>query len=402
VNDLRQKVEAELTKDILPFWLNHAIDNQRGGFIGRIRDGLVLEPRAEKGLILNARILWTFARAYRWRQEPEYLSAAQRAYAYLTEHFQDQEFGGYYWMLDCDGQPTDTRKRIYSQAFTIYSLAEFYHATGEKQALITALELVKKIEATGHDPILGGYFETFERDWSLAADQRLSDVDMDEKRSQNTHLHVMEAYATLLRVHEDPLVRLRLRELIEIFLDRILSPETSHMRLFFDERWVPQSQIVSYGHDIEGSWLLVEAAEVLGDAALLARARAMALKMAQAVYEQAVDPDGGLIYEGGPEGIHDSDKHWWPQAEAVVGFLNAWQIGGQQHFLDAAVKSWGFIEQFILDRQYGEWFWLVSRDGVPGAGYDKVGPWKCPYHNSRTCFEVMERLDTIATGKQHG
>ncbi len=401
MNDLRQKVEAELTKDILPFWLKHTLDTERGGFIGRIADGLVLDPRAEKGLILNARILWTFARAYRYYGDPAYLAAAQRAYEYLTSFFWDKEFGGYYWMLDCDGQPTDTRKRIYSQAFTVYSLAEYYHACGEKQALTTALQLVEKIEAAGHDPIHGGYFETYERDWSLAADQRLSDVDMDEKRSQNTHLHVMEAYATLLRVHEDSTVRLRLRELIEIFLDRILSPETFHMRLFFDEQWKPQSKIVSYGHDIEGSWLLVEAAEVLGDAALLAHTRATAVKMAQAVYDEAVDPDGGLIYEGSPEGVHDSDKHWWPQAEAVVGFLNAWQIGGQQHFFDAAVKSWEFIEKFILDRQHGEWFWLVTRDGVPGAGHDKVGPWKCPYHNSRTCFEVMERLDSIAFNKQN-
>jgi mannobiose 2-epimerase len=401
VNDLRQKVEAELTADILPFWLNHTIDIERGGFIGRIADDLILDPKADKGLILNARILWTFARAFRCYEKPEYLSAAQRAYEYLTRFFWDKEFGGYYWMLDCDGEPTDARKRIYGQAFTVYALAEYYHACGEKRALATALELVEKIESAGHDPVQGGYFETYERDWSLALDQRLSDVDMDEKRSQNTHLHVMEAYATLLRVHQNPTVRARLKELIEIFLDRIVSSETFHMRLFFDEEWKPQSKIVSYGHDIEGSWLLVEAAEVLADFPLLARTRAMAVKMAQAVYEQAVDPDGGLIYEGSPEGVHDSDKHWWPQAEAVVGFLNAWQISGQQHFFDAAVNSWAFIEKFILDHKHGEWFWLVSRDGAPGKGYDKVGPWKCPYHNSRTCFEVMERLDAIAAGVQH-
>jgi mannobiose 2-epimerase len=395
MHDLRQRVESELTSNILPFWLNHTIDHQRGGFIGRIFDGLTLDPQAEKGLILNARILWTFARAYRWQPKPEYLAAAQRAYAYLTKHFLDKEFGGYFWMLDCDGQPTDTRKRIYGQAFTIYALAEYFHACADKQALATALELVDKIEAAGHDPIQGGYFETYERDWSLAADQRLSEVDMDEKRSQNTHLHVMEAYATLLRVHENPLVRTRLHELISIFLDRILNPANFHMQLFFDEQWRPQSKIISYGHDIEGSWLLVEAAEVFGDAVLLDRARQIAVKMAQAVYEQAVDPDGGIIYEGSPEGVHDSDKHWWPQAEAVVGFLNAWQINGQRHFLAAAENSWAFIEKFIVDRQHGEWFWLVSRTGVPAPGHDKVGPWKCPYHNARACFEVMERLDHI-------
>lgn len=401
MNELRRKVEAELIQGILPFWMNNTVDRERGGFIGRIADGLVPDPLAEKGLILNARILWTFARAYRFYKTDEYKQMAERAYEYLTRWFLDKEFGGYFWMLDCDGNATDTRKRIYSQAFTIYALAEHYSAVGEKAALDAALTLVEKIEAAGHDDQLGGYFETYERDWSLALDQRLSEVDMDEKRSQNTHLHVMEAYATLLRVHEHPLVRARLRELIEIFLDRILDAKTQHLQLFFDEQWRSQSKIISYGHDIEGTWLLTEAAEVLGDAALLERVRACALRTAQAVYDEALDPDGGLIYEGSPEGVHDSDKHWWPQAEAVVGFFNAWQISGDAHFLQAAEKSWEFIENHIVDRKFGEWFWLVSRDGKPGEGRDKVGPWKCPYHNSRACFEIMERVDAIAAGKQH-
>jgi mannobiose 2-epimerase len=393
MQDLRQKVETELRSGILPFWLQHTVDNEFGGFRGRIANDLTVDPHAPKGLILNARILWTFSKAFSVYRDPEYLAAARRAYEYLTGFFWDKEFGGVYWMLDYLGRPFDTKKRIYGQAFTVYALVEYFHATGDAEALAKAMRMVEQIEAAGHDAVNGGYFETYERDWTLATDQRLSDVDMDEKKSMNTHLHMMEAYATLLRFHEDAAVRLRLRELIEIFLDRIVHPVTHHFILFFDEQWHPRSEKISFGHDIEGSWLLCEAAEILGDAALLARVREVAVQMAQAVHEQAIDADGGLLYEADPTGIVDSDKHWWPQSEAVVGFLNAFELSGRAYFQEDAQRSWEFIEKYIVDRRHGEWFWRVSKAGVPNATEDKVGPWKCPYHNSRTCFEAMQRLD---------
>ena len=397
MQELRKKVETELRSNILSFWLKYAIDDEFGGFRGQISNDLTIDPRADKGLILNARILWTFSKAFSVYRNPVYLAAARRAYEYLVRYFWDQQFGGVYWMVDFEGQPTDTKKRIYGQAFTVYALAEYYHATGDAEILARALRLVENIEAAGHDARHGGYLETYERDWTLAVDQRLSDVDMDEKKSMNTHLHLMEGYAALLRFHEDSTVRLRLRELIEVFLNHIVDPITHHFILFFDEQWWPKSEKISFGHDIEGSWLLCEAAEVLGDQDILKRVRAIAVKMAQAVFEQGLDADGGLLYEADPTGIIDTDKHWWPQAEAVVGFFNAYQLSGLQHFLNSAEKSWAFIDKCIVDHKHGEWFWLVSQSGVPCAGHYKVDPWKCPYHNSRACFEVMERVDALGS-----
>ena len=393
MQDLRQRMDDELRFDILPFWLKYTIDNEYGGFHGQIANDLTIDPHAAKGLILNARILWTFSKAFRVFRDPVYLAAARRAYEYLIRFFWDSEFGGCFWMVDFEGKPLDTKKRIYGQAFAVYALAEYYHATNDPEILAKALRLFEKIEAAGHDAKHGGYFETYERDWTLAVDQRLSDVDLDEKKSMNTHLHLMEAYATLLRHHEDSTVRQRLRELIEIFLDRIVDPATQHFLLFFDEDWQPRSEKISFGHDIEGSWLLCEAAEILGDPGLLKRVRKTAVRMAEAVYEQGVDTDGGLLYEADATGIIDANKHWWPQAEAVVGFLNANELSGRQYFLDAAERSWRFIDKYIVDHEHGEWFGLVSQTGIPDAKHFKVDPWKCPYHNSRACFEVMERID---------
>lgn len=399
MHDLRQKVETELLSDILPFWLQYTLDEENGGFRGQISNDLTIDPHAAKGLILNARILWTFSKAFSVYRNPVYLATARRAYDYLTRYFWDAKFGGVYWMLDYLGNPHDTKKRIYGQAFTVYALAEYFHASADSDALDKALRMVRSIESASHDDAHGGYFETYDRDWTLAKDQRLSDADMDEKKSMNTHLHLMEAYATLLRFHEDKTVRLRLRELIEIFLDHIIDSTTHHFILFFDEQWTPRSNKISFGHDIEGSWLLCEAAEILDDADLKKRVREVAVKMAEAVYEEGLDSDGGLLYEADPTGIIDTDKHWWPQAEAVVGFLNAYELTGQQEFLNAAERSWAFIDKYIVDHEHGEWFWRVSKSGVPSEEEHKVDPWKCPYHNGRACIEVMQRLDAAKTAQ---
>lgn len=385
----RRQVETELTGNILPFYLNHAIDHEHGGFYGLIANDLAVQPEAPKGLIQNCRILWTFSQAYRLLKTPSYLGMADRAYHYLLDCFWDSNYGGLYWLLDYRGKPLDTTKMMYGQAFGIYGLAEYYRATGQRESLDRAITLVQLLDRRCRDRQYGGYIEGRQADWTERSGLSIDQVPA--AKTMNTHLHLLEACTNLFRACGDALLRSTLKDLILITLQHLVDQETGHFKLHFDAAWQSLSDHISYGHDIEGSWLLVEAAEVLDDAGLWPQAKEVALKMAQATYEEGRDADGGLFNEGGPAGITNSNKDWWPQAEAMVGFLNAYQLTRQPHFLDASLQSWQFVQQYIIDKQHGEWFWAVTRAGQP-HNREKTGPWKGPYHNGRACLEVMRRV----------
>jgi len=388
---LRDQVDKELTERILPFWMTNTPDDRQGGFYGRIDSKSVVVPDAPKGAVLNTRILWTFASAYRLKQDQRYLDIARRAYRYLHRFFLDPDNGGIYWLLNADGSPLDPKKQIYAQAFAIYAFSEYYRATGEKQSLALAIDLFRLVEKYSYDPGEGGYFEAYSRDWEPLDDVRLSEQDANEKKTMNTHLHILEAYTTLYRVWSDGVLKLRLDNLIELFLTTILDADTHHLKLFFDDLWNVRSNIVSYGHDIEASWLMLEAAETLENPDLRKSTKKAAVDIAGVILAEAIDTDGAIFNEWSPAEGLDADKHWWPQAEAVVGFVNAYQLTGDSAFLLAARSTWSFIVRFLLDHQYGEWFCMTDKEGTPVLEDDKVGPGKGPYHNARMCLEIIER-----------
>jgi mannobiose 2-epimerase len=377
--------------NILGYWMTYVPDHEHGGFYGQLSADNQPNPLAPKGSVLNARILWTFAAAYGRSQNPAHLATARRAYDYFTTHFIDPDHGGVYWLVDHLGQPLDTKKQLYALAFSLYGLAEYYRASGDEAALTHAQALFYSIELGGFDRLKGGYYEAFARDWECLDDLRLSDKDANAEKTTNTHLHILEAYTTLYQVWPDPQVRQQLRALLLHFTDHIIDPRTQHLTLFFDEDWQPQPDVVSFGHDVEAAWLLLDAAKALRESYLLTHFQKVAVQLALAAAE-GLAPDGSLRYEREPDGRWADDRHWWVQAEAVVGFYTAFQVSGDARFQAYSEGAWRFIQAHILDRGQGEWHWGVRADYSLMPGEDKVGPWKCPYHNSRACLEMLRRL----------
>ena len=385
----------ELTGNILPFWMKKMEDRTHGGFLGRISGKGEMDTDAPKGAILNARILWTFSAAYRILGKPEYLETATRAKREIIDRFYDKKFGGVWWSLTPEGQPADRKKQIYALGFAIYGLSEYCRATGDAEALEYAVRLFRDIERHSYDPAGNGYFEAFAEDWSEIGDMRLSDKDINECKTMNTHLHILEPYTALYRVWKTPELEERLRNLIKLFTGRIMDSKTGHLRLFFNENWESSHDIISYGHDIEASWLLYEAADVLGDKSLLEDIATVVASVADAAAEGFL-PDAGMIYESDSStGAVDADRHWWVQAETVVGYFNLWQITGSDEALDKAHRCWEFIKRHIIDKAGGEWFWSLRSDGSANTDDDKAGFWKCPYHNGRMCMEIIERTEKI-------
>ena len=385
----REEMDREL-QSILQYWMLNTPDEKQGGFIGQIDGEDRPHPEAPKGLVLNSRILWAFSAAWRHTGQCLYGLFATRAYEYLISRFFDPKSGGVFWSLDAAGQPLNTRKQMYGQAFALYGLGEYYRATGDIAVLDKAIELYRIMEAHGFDPAQGGYFEAYDRDWQPLDDLRLSEKDANEKKTMNTHLHILEAYTTLYLAWPDEGLKDKIRHLLGIFDSRIIDAATGHLGLFFTARWQGRSGIVSYGHDIEAAWLLHEAATVISDPQWTRITAEHCLRIADITLE-AIDEDGGLWYEW-EDGHPVREKHWWPQAEAMVGFLRAWSISGDERWWEASVRVWSFVKNHIRDPKGNEWFWGVDAAGTPMPGQDKAGFWKCPYHNSRACMEVTRLL----------
>jgi cellobiose epimerase len=391
LKQLAESVREDLISDILPFWQNKMTDNIHGGFYGRMDGNNKIYPDAEKGGILNARILWTFSAAFRELKDSSYLRSAKRAFDFILKDFIDTKYGGTFRSVTAKGEPSDLRKQTYSQAFFIYALSEYFLATGDKRALDEAKNIFSCVEKYCYDSSNNGYFEVFSRDWKRTGDLLIGEKDTNDQKTMNTHLHLLEAYTNLYRAWPEKLVADRLRNMIGLFVSKIIDRETGHLIVFMNEKWQKTSYFNSYGHDIEASWLLQEAAASMGDKKIKDEVGQLIIPVVKAAAE-GLQPDGSLIYEKNIlTGEANSNRDWWPQAETVVGFVNAWQITGDMEYLQKAVKCWEYIENNFIDKVNGEWFNSISENGEVNRRADKAGFWKCPYHNGRMCIEIIRR-----------
>ena len=392
LKQLKSELSTELDS-ILKYWSKHTIDNQNGGFIGQIDFNDHIIANTEKGAVLNARILWSFSASYQVTKNEQHKKLATRAFEFLSKYFYDSEFGGLFWSINVDKTPKDTKNQIYALAFAIYGLSEYYAISKDEKALEIAINLYLKIQENSFDPENKGYFEALTREWNPIEDLRLSDKDANEKKTMNTHLHIVEAYANLFKVWKDKTLQKDIIELLETIDQHFINTETGHLRLFFDENWVEKQDVISYGHDIEAAWLLLQCAEISEDENLIAKFSKHAIQMAE-VTKEGIDSDGGLWYEFDPEKKElVAEKHWWVQAEALIGFYNAYQLTQNEDYLNIVYKNWKFIKKYILDQKNGEWFWGIYSDYTL-IEKDKAGFWKCPYHNSRACLELINRIKT--------
>ncbi|WP_303919505.1 AGE family epimerase/isomerase [Draconibacterium sediminis] len=400
LKDKRQQLQLMLPElknelsQILDFWSTKAVDAEHGGFVGQINSAGEVISGAGKGAVLNTRLLWTFSAAFRNYGEQTYLKMADRAYDYLVHYFWDKENSGLYWECDYLGNPLNTRKQAYVQGFGIYAFSEYYLATGKEESLEYALSLFDLLESKFKDFEFEGYLEALSRNFQPLKDMRLSPKDANFPKSMNTHLHILEPYTNLYKAWPNQHLKERILVLLNLFHNQIIDRETGHFNLFFDMDWTVQSNIVSYGHDIEGAWLLNEAAIETKDVAAIQSVRKSALRLVDITLDEGTDTDGSVWYE--KEGDHiDKDRHWWVQAEAMVGLMDAWEICSDERYIQNLTRIWEYIKKNLLDTKNGEWFWSINNGGLPNLKEDKAGFWKCPYHNSRALIELIKRISKL-------
>lgn len=388
MKELKKEIREHLHQSIIPFWKSLR-DDTYGGYYGYVGYDLTVDERAVKGCILNSRITWFFANAYLTLGDESLISEARHGFEFMKEFCLDKENGGVFWSVTYDGKPEDTTKHTYNQAFSIYALSAYYDATKDEESIRIAEELYELIEEKCRNE--GGYLEAFDRQFYPMENDKLSENGVIADRTMNTLLHVFESYTEFYRVTKKKEVKERLEWMMDIIAEKIYNPKLHRQEVFFDLDYHTLIDLHSYGHDIETAWLVDRGVEIVGNPEYEAKMTPITKDLTRQIYETAYKSHS--LSNECEKGIVDTDRVWWVQAEAVVGFLNGYQKDkDRSEYLKVAEDIWQYIKTYLIDTREGsEWYWLLDREGRPYEDKPIVEPWKCPYHNGRMCIEVIRR-----------
>jgi mannobiose 2-epimerase len=401
---LRDEIEQSLRKGILEAWFPRALDRENGGFLCDFDYQWKPAGQQPKTIVFQSRLTWLASRAMtRYTDDPRYREAAAHGFAFLRGPMWDKEFGGWFWRLDRAGR-IDAQwkgvKHAYGIGFGIYACAAYHRATGDVAALQLAKDGFAWLERYGHDAESGGYHEYFSRDGALIFDFSSNPLSSERDaigtqvgfKSMNTHIHLLEAFTALYEVWPDEAVKGRLRELLAIVRDKIVSPRGA-MHQFFNPQWKPVPDLDSFGHDVEAAYLLLEAADVSGVQ------NTRTASVAKALIDHALDigwdqKNGGLFEAGGTFGpVHDKRKSWWVQAEVLNALLRMSQLHPRdpRNYHKLFERQWEYMKKNVIDAEHGEWYAdALDAGGNPKA--NKASEWKAGYHGGRAMMNAVDGL----------
>ncbi len=382
----KEEFKNHLIEKIIPFWKNLK-DNKNGGYYGYMDINLKIDKNFSKGCILNSRILWFFSNAYTTLKDESLLEYAEHAYYFLKNSCLDNKNGGVYWAVTYDGKEEDTTKHTYNQAFAIYALSSYYEVTKDKEALDIAYKLYNLIEKKCRDEL--GYKEAFTIDFKPKINEKLSENGVIAEKTMNTLLHILEAYTELYRVDRKEEVANKLKVILNTLKDKVYNKKLGRQEVFFDREWNSLIDLYSFGHDIETAWLVDRTLEIINDEKYTKELSKITRELTKNIYEVAYR-DSSLLNEA-ECGKLNTKRIWWVQAEAVIGFYNGYEKTKNKKYLEASINIWEYIKEFLVDkRDESEWFWSLDDNRKPSKD-PIVEPWKCPYHNGRMCFEIINR-----------
>jgi mannobiose 2-epimerase len=417
-------LEKSLYNDIIDLWYPRIIDLEHGGYLTNYSYNWEQLPNQDKYLVYQARHIWTLSMLYKnYPDKREFLDYAGHGFKFLISKMWDEEEGGYYLAVDQNGIPLEKNiheKRIYGQAFAIYGLAEYYSVSKETTALEWAKKSFNWIEENAHDPVNGGYFEFLHRDGSpvLGSDNyqtELNDRVVIGLKDYNSSIHILEALTSLYHVWPNELVKERLEEMFHVVRD-IMVTDPGYLLLYFTADWTPVTgntldeiageelwfaSHVTFGHDIETSYLLFEAAEALGNHD--DRTIKVIKQLTDHTLMKGWDEQNGGIFDKGkymkPDSmvIIDDKKAWWGEIEAFNSMLLLHSLypDDKMDYYGYFLKQWDFLNTYQIDHEYGGWYNGSLDTNPKSKKANKAHPWKTTYHNSRgmvNCINILRDL----------